>query len=146
MRSRMTVVRLSARTVARRRLGYDSEGRPTMRDRDDLPLSDLTADDLPPPGDGFAWRASRAGLTLVCRALEPCAAHLFTTREWRLGTAAADDRDGGWQQVAEAMDVDATHLSPPHQGHGGTVGGRGGGGDVGRGAGPPGAEGLGSRG
>ena len=76
------------------------------------------ADALPPPGAGFAWRASPAGLTLVCDALEPYAAHLFTTRVWRLGTAAADDRDAGWQQVAEAMGVDASHLARLHQVHG----------------------------
>src|SRR3954463_12403765 len=100
MRSRVPVVCGSTRTVARRGLGYDSDGRWTMRDRHDLPLSDSTADDLPPPGDGFAWRASRAGLTLVCRALEPCAAHLFTTREWRLGTAGGRDRDARGQADA----------------------------------------------
>jgi YfiH family protein len=111
-----------------------------MRDRHDLSLSDSTADDLPPPGDGFAWRASRAGLTLVCRGLEPCAAHLFTTREWRLGTAAADDRDAGWQQVAEAMDVDATHLARLHQVHGGTVVVRRRGNDVAAGAALPDAD------
>src|SRR4051794_30967082 len=85
---------------------------------------DSAADDLPQPGDGFEWRASRAGLTLVCGALEPYAAHLFTTREWRLGTAASgsdDGRDAGWQDVAAAMAVDAAHLARLHQVHGGAV-------------------------
>ena len=89
-----------------------------MRDSRDLARTHAPADDLPSPADGFAWRASRAGLTLVCGALEPYAAHVFTTRVWRLGTAAADDRDAGWQQVADAMGVDAPHLTRVHQIHG----------------------------
>jgi hypothetical protein len=60
-------------------------------------------------------------VTLVCGALEPYAAHLFTTRVWRLGTAAPDDRDAGWQQVAETMGVDVPHLARLHQVHGVTV-------------------------
>jgi YfiH family protein len=92
-----------------------------MRDRRDPARPESAADALPPPGDGFAWRASPAGPTLVCGALEPYAAHLFTTRAWRLGTAAAGDRDAGWQQVAEAMGVDAPHLAHLHQVHGGAV-------------------------
>ena len=91
-----------------------------MRDRRDLTPSDSTAAALPAPADGFAWRASRAGLTLVCRPLEACAAHFFTTREWRLGSVA-DDRDTGWQQVAEAMEVEAAALARLHQVHGGAV-------------------------
>lgn len=91
-----------------------------MRDRRDPALPDSTADALPAAGAAFLWRASRAGLTLVCRPLEAYAAHLFTTREWRLGSAA-DDRDAGWRQVADVMDVDAPHLVRVHQVHGGTV-------------------------
>src|SRR4051812_50044828 len=117
MRSRVPVVCGSTRTVARRGLGYDSDGRWTMRDRHDLPLSDLTADDLPPPGDGFAWRASRAGLTLVCRALEPCAAHLFTTREWRPRRAAPLGRARGRPQRAGAGERGARPLAPPPPWH-----------------------------
>jgi hypothetical protein len=92
-----------------------------MRDPRDLARPESPADAPPPPGDGFAWRASRAGVTLVCGALEPYAAHLFTTRVWRLGTAAPDDRDAGWQQVAETMGVDVPHLARLHQVHGVTV-------------------------
>ena len=84
-------------------------------------LRDSTADRLPAPGDAFAWRSSRAGLTLVCCPLEPYATHLFTTREWQLGTAGADAREPGWQQVAEAMHVSAAHLVRVHQVHGGAV-------------------------
>src|SRR4051812_50045502 len=113
MRSRVPVVCGSTRTVARRGLGYDSDGRWTMRDRHDLPLSDLTTDDLPPLGDGFAWRASRAGLTLVCRALEPCAAHLFTTREWRPAPPAPRDRAAGGEQKWGGEGGGGGHLSPP---------------------------------
>ena len=92
----------------------------TMRNRRDPVPPDSTAAALPAPVDGFAWRASRAGLTLVCRPLEAYAAHLFTTRAGRLGRAA-DDRDAGWQQVAEVMDVDAPRLARLHQVHGGAV-------------------------
>jgi YfiH family protein len=36
----------------------------------------------------------------VCRALELLAAHFFTTRQWRLGSAAAGDREPGWAEAA----------------------------------------------
>jgi YfiH family protein len=75
---------------------------------------------LPTAAD-FEWRVSPAGLMLVCRALEPYAAHLFTTREWRLGTAAADDRDAGWREVADAMHVEISNLVRTHQVHGAAV-------------------------
>jgi YfiH family protein len=90
-----------------------------MRDHD-LALRDSTAAALPSPGDGFAWRTSPAGLALVCRALESYAAHLFTTREWRLGSVAGD-REAGWQEVAEAMEVDRPNLARLHQVHGAAV-------------------------
>ena len=76
--------------------------------------------ELPAPGGDFEWRAYDAGPTLVCRALEPHAIHLFTTRSWRLG-AAAGNRDAGWLQVAHAMGLDAAHLVRVHQVHGASV-------------------------
>ncbi len=42
-------------------------------------------------------------MALVCRALEPFAAHLFTTREWRLGSAPADRRADAWAEVAAGV-------------------------------------------
>jgi len=76
--------------------------------------------DLPAPGDDFEWRRHDGRAALVCRALEPHAMHLFTTREWMLG-GAANDRDAGWLEVARAMSVDAAHLARVHQVHGASV-------------------------
>ena len=42
----------------------------------------------PQPTGAFAWVQAPPGAALVCRALEPLARHLFTTREWTLGSAA----------------------------------------------------------
>lgn len=55
---------------------------------------------------------------LVCRALEPFADHLFTTRVWRLGSAAPADRDAGWAEVAAALRVDGDRLIRVQQVHG----------------------------
>jgi len=76
---------------------------------------------LPKPSQGFDWVQAAAGPALVCRALEPYAAHLFTTRRWPLGTADADDRAAAWDDVARALDVDAAHLSRARQVHGASV-------------------------
>src|SRR6185295_1968194 len=84
-------------------------------------LPDRSTADLPAPGDDFVWRASPAGPALVCRALEPYASHLFTTRAWRLGTAVADEREAGWRDVADALEVDASHFARAHQVHGAAV-------------------------
>ncbi|HJZ72179.1 MAG TPA: peptidoglycan editing factor PgeF [Vicinamibacterales bacterium] len=75
----------------------------------------------PAVGDDFEWRATSAGPTLVCRPLEGSAPHIFTTRDWRLGTSAAVDRDGGWGDVASAMLADPAHLARAHQVHGHAV-------------------------
>ena len=59
------------------------------------------------------------GVGLVCRPLEPYAAHLFTTRQWLLGSAGTPGaRSDGWAEVARAMDVAATHLVRLNQVHG----------------------------
>ena len=76
---------------------------------------------LPKPSEGFRWVQAAAGPALVCRALEPQAAHLFTTRQWPLGTAGADEGVAAWSDVARALDVDAAHLSRVHQVHGASV-------------------------
>jgi hypothetical protein len=60
------------------------------------------------------------GPALVCGALRSFADHLFTTREWALGSrAAATDAD--WEPVAASLGVDRAHLVRVHQVHGNTV-------------------------
>jgi YfiH family protein len=76
---------------------------------------------LPKPSEGFDWVQAAAGPALVCRALEPHAAHLFTTRDWPLGTADADAGATAWADVAQALDIDAAHLSRAHQVHGASI-------------------------
>jgi YfiH family protein len=75
-------------------------------------------DMLPQPSDGFAWVQAAPGAALVCRALEPFAAHLFSTREWKLGSTAEHD---GWLEVAAAMDVEGPELVRVRQVHGAAV-------------------------
>jgi hypothetical protein len=68
----------------------------------------------------FEWRHTPYGRALVCGALEPYAAHLFTTRDWALGSrAGAADED--WLPVAASLGVDAAHLIRMHQVHGAAV-------------------------
>src|SRR5215212_7909109 len=69
----------------------------------------------------FEWRETAGGLALVCRALEPYAPHVFTTREWRLGTNGGGDRAAAWAVVARALGVDEEHLVRMHQVHGASV-------------------------
>jgi purine-nucleoside/S-methyl-5'-thioadenosine phosphorylase / adenosine deaminase len=71
--------------------------------------------------DGFEWRDTPPGPALVCRALEPYAAHLFTTRRWPLGSAPDGDRTAAWADVAGALGVDVAYLERAHQVHGGSV-------------------------
>ena len=63
---------------------------------------------LPQPNDGFAWVQVAGAPALVCRALDPLAAHFFTTREWRLGSTPPPPPDEAWGQIAAAA---ATPLS-----------------------------------
>ena len=76
----------------------------------------------PQPSDAFAWVQAPAGRGLVCRPLEPFARHIFTTREWRLGSGsiAVNDADG-WAEVAGTLDVDPACLHRLRQVHGATV-------------------------
>jgi YfiH family protein len=73
---------------------------------------------LPQPNDGFTWVQAPAGPALVCRALEPYAAHLFTTRGWALGSKVPGDDEQAWEEVAAAAEVDAAHLVRARQVHG----------------------------
>src|SRR5262249_60205845 len=77
----------------------------------------------PAVGDDFEWRATSAGPTLVCRPLEGSAPHIFTTRDWRLGTSAAVDRDGGGGGVARAAAAGPPPLPPAPSVPGRRVGG-----------------------
>jgi len=52
----------------------------------------------------------------VCEALEPFAAHFFTTRGWGLGERTT--ADAGWEEVAAAAGVGVTRLGRVHQVHG----------------------------
>jgi hypothetical protein len=74
----------------------------------------------PQPSGGFAWAQAAGGTALVCGALRPFADHLFTTRDWALGSrAVATDAD--WEPVAASLGVDRAHLVRVHQVHGAAV-------------------------
>jgi polyphenol oxidase len=74
------------------------------------------------PADGFEWVDTPHGAALRCRALEPFADHLFTTRAWRLGSATADDETAaGWGEVADALAVSRDALARVRQVHGASV-------------------------
>ena len=77
----------------------------------------------PQPGDGFEWIDTPGGPALVCRALEPFAANLFTTREWTLGSSDELDSNGSaaWTPVANALGAPPSQLARLHQVHGATV-------------------------
>jgi YfiH family protein len=76
---------------------------------------------LPKPNDGFDWLQLEERPALVCRALEPYAAHLFTTRRWPLGASLDGNRAAAWADVAKAIGVDGPHLRRAHQVHGASV-------------------------
>src|SRR5437899_6395119 len=73
----------------------------------------------PQPSDGFVWVQAAGGPALVCGPLRPLADHLFTTREWALGSGSGTDEE--WAPVAAAMGVDPRHLVRVHQVHGSAV-------------------------
>ena len=76
---------------------------------------------LPKPNDGFAWVQAPAGPALVCRALQPFADHLFTTRGWALGFAPGPAPGSAWDEVARALAVAPSNLVRAHQVHGASV-------------------------
>jgi len=76
---------------------------------------------LPQLTGTFRWTQTAAGPALVCDALAAAAAHLFTTRPWKLGSSTSADHTEGWREVAAAMDVDAGDLVRVHQVHGASV-------------------------
>ena len=73
----------------------------------------------PQPSDGFVWVQAAGGPALVCGPLRPLANHLFTTREWRLGSGSG--RDEEWAPVAEALGVEPSRLARVRQVHGAAV-------------------------
>jgi polyphenol oxidase len=59
---------------------------------------------LPALDASFAWQSTPAGPALVCRALQPFAAHLFTTRGWTLGSSGSNGSTGAaWEQIAAQL-------------------------------------------
>jgi YfiH family protein len=77
---------------------------------------------LPAPAAPFEWVATDAGLGLVCRTLESFAAHIFTTRAWALGNAAAPaGSETPWTEVARTLDVSPARLTRVRQVHGAGV-------------------------
>jgi YfiH family protein len=77
---------------------------------------------LPSTDPAFEWRQMHAGPALMCLPLRPYARHLFTSRYWTLGSAAAStDDERPWGDVAMAMDVVPRSLVRPRQVHGHTV-------------------------
>ena len=73
----------------------------------------------PQPSDGFVWVQAAGGPALVCGALRPLADHLFTTRDWALGSG--DGHDDEWAPVAASLGVDLDHLVRLRQVHGAAV-------------------------
>src|SRR4051812_17311977 len=72
------------------------------------------------PSGRFEWVQAAGGLALACTALKPFADHLFTTREWALGSRGAT-ADEDWGPVAASLGVDPDHLVRMHQVHGASV-------------------------
>jgi YfiH family protein len=71
--------------------------------------------------DDFEWRQTAYGLALVCRPLERHTRHLFTSRQWRLGSSSDEDRGVAWQDVPRALGLDEQLLTRAHQVHGAAV-------------------------
>ena len=73
---------------------------------------------MPKPSDGFAWAQVEGGRALVCEALP--VPHLFTTREWALGSRV-DRMEEDWRPVSASLGVDHAQLVRLHQVHGAGV-------------------------
>ncbi|HEV3140113.1 MAG TPA: peptidoglycan editing factor PgeF [Vicinamibacterales bacterium] len=73
------------------------------------------------PTGGFLWVQAAGGRALVCRPLEAIAHHLYTTREWLLGTPSAIEVSGAWDQVASAVGVGRDRLVRVRQVHGASI-------------------------
>ncbi len=75
---------------------------------------------LPAPHQPFRWIDTEYGPALVCTPLEAHARHLFTSRQWALGSAPAGDAQA-WDEVAHAIGVGRATLVRLHQVHGADV-------------------------
>jgi YfiH family protein len=77
---------------------------------------------LPSIEGPFEWRTAVGGPVLICTALEPYAAHFFTTRAWALGDPVSLWRDGtAWSSVAAAAGLPEERLIRAQQVHGADV-------------------------
>jgi hypothetical protein len=77
----------------------------------------------PEPAGGFEWANTRSGPALSCRPLLRVAAHLFTTRDWALGSldSAAGNGAAAWAAVAAELDTPPARLIRVRQVHGSSV-------------------------
>lgn len=71
----------------------------------------------PQPNGAFRWTQIDGIDALVCAALEPFAAHFFTTRQWKLGERTVESASG-WQEIERIARVDPAHLGRLRQVHG----------------------------
>jgi purine-nucleoside/S-methyl-5'-thioadenosine phosphorylase / adenosine deaminase len=69
----------------------------------------------------FEWVDAGGRRALVCGPLAAYARHLFTTREWALGSVVNGDDPAAWSAVAAALDVSSGQLVRLHQVHGASV-------------------------
>lgn len=75
----------------------------------------------PQPDGAFAWTETSTRTALVCRPLESIARHTFTTRPWHLGSGSHGSAAIGWDEVAQAIEVESGRLVRMRQVHGATV-------------------------
>jgi polyphenol oxidase len=54
------------------------------------------------------------GPALVCRALEPIAPHMMTTRPWALGSAPGGDERRAWDEIADTMGASLVRIQQVH--------------------------------
>ena len=73
------------------------------------------------PSGGFVWVQADGRSALVCRPLEATARHLYTTRQWALGTPTAVEPHDAWDEIARAAGVQPDHLVRVRQVHGVSV-------------------------
>jgi YfiH family protein len=77
---------------------------------------------LPQPNEHFVWVQAAAGPALICAPLAAVARHLYTTRQWPLGTDSLQPGyDRAWRDVALAMEVTEPDLVRLRQVHGATA-------------------------
>lgn len=72
---------------------------------------------LPEPSGSFRWTQADGRPALVCAPLEPFAQHLYTTRQWPLGSAAVDQKPAAWGDVARALAIEPPQLQRLRQVH-----------------------------